>query len=394
MKKPKIVVLGGGYAGVLAALRASAQGAGRVRVELVSEGTELVERVRLHELAVRDVAIRHDLAELVRGTGIVVEKARVSAIDVAKRTLRTDEGDKSYDALVVAAGSQSGVPPIPGISEHAFFLEPKGAVALRRRLDGLEERGDVVVVGGGLTGIEAAAEIAEAHPAMRVTLVTSGEVGEMLAPRARDAVLEGLAKLGVAVLESQRVLAIGASSVQTSEATLPADVCVWTGGFRASPLLAEAGLSVNALGQCRIGPTLAALGHDDVWVAGDAGAPVVAPGSPIHPGCKTAMPMGAHAGGNAVRSLLGEEPVPFDFRDTGYCVSLGRRKGVIDARIQGWVITGRAGAFIKEAICRFTVASLRWERSGLRRYGWLHTGKAPALLPEVELAASTVLETR
>jgi NADH dehydrogenase FAD-containing subunit len=95
-------------------------------------------------------------------------------------------------------------------------------------------------------------------------------------------------------------------------------------------------------------------------------------------GCVSALPMGAHAGENAVRLLRGEEPAPFDMAFTIRCVSLGRKDGLVqfvtgDDRPLDRVWTGRRAALVKELICRLTLAVVRWElRAGLRLYRWPH----------------------
>jgi NADH dehydrogenase FAD-containing subunit len=111
----------------------------------------------------------------------------------------------------------------------------------------------------------------------------------------------------------------------------------------------------------------------------------VDPGSPIKMGCKTALPMGAHAADAALAALTGKFEPPFNFRDTGNCISLGRRDGVIQLRRADgsptrWVLTGRLAAFVKEQICRYTVVSLEHERRGTRSFRWLHTSRRPPVL--------------
>ena len=379
---PRIVVLGGGYAGVLAALRAKVRAGDRAEVVLVSDDDDLIERVRLHEAAVRARVVRQPLRVLVGGTGVEVLRARVRSIDADAGTLETDHGALAYDALIITAGSATPEPSVPGAREHTHRVEPWSVDGIRARLDAFgDRRRHVVVVGGGLTGIEIASEIAEAHPALSVSLVTSGRVGELLSKRAREEVTKGLGKRGIRVLEGSRVEEVTATHVVTDRADLPTDLTIWTGGFRASPLAANSGFAINARGQFRVDPFLRAIGRERVFVAGDAAAPDIAPGDPVELGCKAAMPMGVHAAENAVTSLLGGALTPFDLRDTGYCVSLGRRDGVIEAKTLGAVFTGRLAAFVKERIVRFTVASVRWEARGRLRYRWARTGRAPRALP-------------
>jgi NADH dehydrogenase FAD-containing subunit len=93
------------------------------------------------------------------------------------------------------------------------------------------------------------------------------------------------------------------------------------------------------------------------------------------------MPSGAHAADNAARALLGHAERSFDWRHPGLCTSIGRRDGIIqlvraDGSPAGRRVTGRAGAWIKEMVCRYVIAALAWERRGIA-YRWLRTGRAP-----------------
>jgi NADH dehydrogenase FAD-containing subunit len=123
-----------------------------------------------------------------------------------------------------------------------------------------------------------------------------------------------------------------------------------------------------------------------VYAAGDAATPIVAPGSPVPMGCKSAMPMAAHAAENAAAALLGRPERRFDWRHPGICLSLGRRDGMIqlvrvDSSPSGFRLTGRIAAWVKERVCRFVVGAYRFERRGLG-YRWLTTGRAPLMLRE------------
>jgi NADH dehydrogenase FAD-containing subunit len=194
---------------------------------------------------------------------------------------------------------------------------------------------------------------------------------------AREIARQGLARLGVEVLEHTNVVGAEPGRAVTATGNLPADVVVWTAGFRAAALAAEAGLSCDAQGRVLVDASLRTLGAPDVVVAGDAAA------MPVAMACKTAMPMGAHAAHVVAASLDGKEPPAHRFGDTGVCVSLGRRDGVVELRradgsVTGTVWRGRWAAFIKERICRYTRWSLRVEASGLWSYRWVRP-KRPLL---------------
>lgn len=151
------------------------------------------------------------------------------------------------------------------------------------------------------------------------------------------------------------------------------DLCAWAAGFRANPLLAASGLPTAAGGRVAVDATLRA--RPDLYVAGDAALVEIAPGRALPAGCKTAMPMAAQAADNAVAELMGGAPQEFRFGDPGFCVSLGRRDGIIqfvehDGRPREALLTGRLAAWLKEQVCRYTIFALHAERRGLLAYRW------------------------
>src|SRR5262249_23605281 len=173
--------------------------------------------------------------------------------------------------------------------------------------------GGVLVAGGGLTGIETAAEIAERFPALRVTLATRGRVGDGYSRLGAEHFRRRLGGLGVVLREDVEI-----EEVQPGLAALagggfvPFDLCFWCGGFAAPPLLRESELAVDAYGRVRVDATLRVIGHPELFAAGDTAAAPGAGAPAIRMGCVSALPMGAQAGENAARFLRGEEPVPFD----------------------------------------------------------------------------------
>lgn len=156
----------------------------------------------------------------------------------------------------------------------------------------------------------------------------------------------------------------------------------------ASRLGQQAGLQVNERGQIRVDAWLRALSHPMIYVAGDA-ASLAESAEALHPplamSCKAAMPLGAHAADNVSRAVLRQPEKRFAFGDSGVCVSLGRRDGLIqvshrDGTPTNTIITGRMGAWFKERVCRYTVAMLKWERHALWQYRWLRPAAKRTLL--------------
>ncbi|UJR81570.1 NAD(P)/FAD-dependent oxidoreductase [Sandaracinus amylolyticus] len=376
--KPRVIVVGGGYAGVMAALRAARRLRHRGEVVLVSDRDAMIERVRLHEAAAGIVDPARPLAKLLRGTSVRIVRARVESVDRVGHEITLSGGERMrFDRLIVAIGSRVDASAIPGAREHAHTLEPDGFAELEIAVrEAARREGHLVVIGGGLTGIEGATELAERHRGLRVTLVTSGAIGPGLAPRAVDHLRRTFARLGITLREHARVERVDPDAVVIAGERVPFDVCVGAVGFAIPESLRTWGFPVDARGRARVDAMLRLEGVSDVYVAGDCAAPSGVLGSELPFGCKSAMPMGVHAAENAVRSLRDEPERAIDWSDTAYCISLGRRDGLVQLMTpqgtpRATFLSGRLGAMVKEMICRYTVRSVELERDGWWDYRFL-----------------------
>lgn len=371
----ELLVLGAGYAG-LAAARSAARGRSRrdrtdLRITLVNAVPDFVERVRLHQVAVgQDVGV-HPLTASLTGTGIDLVVGWIEGWDLRRRvvTVQTEEGPRSlgYDTLVHALGSTASLDTVPGVAEHTMAVaDLDGARVLAERLSGPEPPRTMAVVGGGLTGMELATEVAESHPGVRVKLLTRGRVAAEASRKGRAHVLRALDRLGVNVREYSAVAEIEAGGVVLDDGgRVPADLVVWNGGFTPSPLAREAGLRVDERGRALVDSSQRSLSHSDVYVVGDAAHARGVDGGPLRMSCAMGLPMGAAAGKAITARLSGREPAPGPFGYLFQCVSLGRRDGLIqfvhaDDSARERVLTGRAAALFKEAI----VASARGNVTG------------------------------
>lgn len=392
----RVVVVGAGYAGLMAAARLARHA--RVCVTLVEPSPVFVERIRLHQWAAGQPAPARPLRELLARRVRWVQD-RAAAIDLAARTVRVQGGEVlAYDQVIVAVGSRIDRSRVPGAAEHCLALETDVEVAGRVRA--LAQRGGTLaVVGFGLTGVEAASELAEAYPGLRVRLCGRGRLDDAISPWAAAHVRTVMARLGVEVHEGAEVLAVHADRLETTAGAIACDACVWAGGFRAPELAARAGLPVAGDGRVRVDAGLRALGFPEVLVVGDAahavadgplqdlGAPLAASavtGPGLRMACASALPMGAHAADQVIRALEGKPPAPARIGYFGRCVSLGRRDGFIqrsarDDSLRPALLRGRVAAIIKEMVCRMTVVALRAEARGASLYRWPHPH--PALAP-------------
>jgi NADH dehydrogenase len=364
-----VVVIGGGYAGVMAANRLTQRD--DLSVTLVNARPTFVERIRLHQLVGgSDDAVVDYRDVLAPGVRLVVDT--VTRIDAADRSLRlTANGALAYDYLVYAVGSDSAEPAVPGAAEFAHPIASlESAERLRCVLDDASPEAPVTVVGAGPTGIETAAELAE--QGRRVTLVCGEVLGPYLHPRTRRVVARRLGRLGVTVLEGAgaSVVSVSADAVRLADGReLPSAVTIWTAGFSVPDLARRSGLSTDAAGRLLTDETLTSVDDVRIVAAGDAAAPS---DLPFRMSCQAAGPLGIHAAQTVLRRVAGEEPSPVAIGFLGQCLSLGRGTGVFqfshrDDTARPVHLGGRAGARLKELVCWGTVQQLRLEarRPGL-----------------------------
>lgn len=383
----KILILGGGYAGVMAASRLVITGV-RAEITLIDARPGLVQRIRLHETLAGSTPRTLPYARLER-RGIRFIQARVESLEPGGRRAfaRTPGGERlelEYDTLIYALGSRTAA-PVPGVAEHAVRLDDPDE--LRSASERLRDASRVLVAGAGLTGIEAATELAERFPGLEVTLATRGRLDEGWSGAAADHFLRRFRELGIELREGVEIERIEEGQARTGSGSIPFDLCVWAGGFEALPLARKAGLPTDAAGRVRVDDTLRVPDHPEVFVAGDAAAAAGAGGWMIRMGCVSALPMGAHVGENVARALRGQEPRPFPFSIVIRCVSLGRKDGLVqltaadDAPLDR-VWTRRRAAIVKELICQMTYWVMRVELGlGIRLYKWALPPKRVASAP-------------
>jgi len=372
MSDTRTIVIGGGYAGVLAANRLTQQCA----VTLINPRPTFVERIRLHQLAAgNDDAVEGYDSLLHPDVELVVDTA--VRIDPGAQTVTLGSGSElGYDYLVYAVGSTGTAPAaVAGAAEFACPLsEFEHAARLRDRLSALPAAAAVVVVGGGLTGIEAAAEFAETG--RNVTLVTD-VLGPSLSPAGRRSVTKRLRTLGVTLVEGVAVTRVGARSVDLTDGRrLPSAATVWTAGFAVPGLARDSGLRTDPLGRLLVDETLTSVDHPRIVAAGDAATPS---DLPLRMSCQAALPMGAQAANTVLARIAGTDAAELSQVMTGQCVSLGRAGGTIqlshtDDRVRNLYLGGRTAAVIKEQVCRGTLGFLRKEARKPGSYFWIKGG--------------------
>ncbi|MEV6039708.1 FAD-dependent oxidoreductase [Nonomuraea sp. NPDC052116] len=360
----RIVVLGAGYTGAVAAGRlAKRLHREDVAITLVNAEPDFVERVRMHQVATGQDLKPRPFSEMFAGTGVDVRLAQVTGVDVDRKTVAVidanGEGQLPYDTLVYALGSRWNAQGVPGTAEHAQEIASRpGALRLRERLARLDAGQSVVVVGGGLTGLEAATEIAEARPDLDVALAARDGLGDWLSPKGREHLRKVFGKLGITAYEHAAVTGVEADRVTTADGTaIPAAVTVWTAGFAVHPIAKATALEVTGSGQIVVDGTMRSVSHPDVYAIGDA-AMVMGPGDkPLRMSCASGTPTAWQAADVIAARLTGGKLPNVSIRYFNQCISLGRKEGLIqyvtaDDRAVQAVLTGRLAAVYKELICK------------------------------------------
>ncbi|MFD3656220.1 NAD(P)/FAD-dependent oxidoreductase [Streptomyces sp. NPDC058620] len=360
----RIIVIGAGYTGAIAAGRLAKRLHGEdVTLTLVNAEPDFVERVRMHQLAVGQDLKPRPFSEMFAGTGVELKLAKVTGVDVDRKTVAVIDANGAeeleYDSLVYALGSGWNSQGVPGTAEYAHEIAGRpGALRLRERLAGLGAGQPVVVVGGGLTGLEAATEIAEARPDLDVALAARGALGDWLSPKGRRHLRKVFDGLGITVHEHTAVTAVEADRVATADGTsVPAAVTVWTTGFAVHPIAKATALEVTGTGQIVVDETMRSVSHPEVYAIGDA-AMVKGPGDkPLRMSCASGTPTAWQAADAIAARLTGRKLPNAPIRYFNQCISLGRKEGLIqyvtaDDRAVGAALTGRFAALYKELICK------------------------------------------
>ncbi|MFD0066042.1 NAD(P)/FAD-dependent oxidoreductase [Streptomyces sp. NPDC056690] len=360
----RIIVLGAGYSGAIAAGRlAKRLRREDVAITLVNAEPDFVERVRMHQLAVGQDLKPRALREMFAGTGVEVNLAKATSIDVDRKTIDVQSADGSaqlpYDTLVYALGSGHDDNGVPGVAEYAHQVASRpGALRLRERLAGLSQGETVVVVGGGLTGLEFATEVAETRPDLDVALAARGELGDWLSPKGRAHLRKVTDGLGITVYENAAVTRVEADRVTTADGgTIPAAVTVWTTGFAVHPLAAATSLELADTGRIVVDTTMRSVSHPDVYAIGDAGHALGAGDKPLRMSCASGTPMAWQAADSIAARLTGGKLPNAPLRYFNQCISLGRKEGLIqfvtaDDRSMDRALTGRFAARYKELVCK------------------------------------------
>lgn len=341
--KSRIVVIGGGFAGLYAALAAARVGEGHVAVSLVSREAWLTIRPRLYEAD--PASLRADLIAPLETVGATFLPGEVTGLNGQEFSLASGK-TIPFDRAIVATGSVMPRPLFPGAALcHSIDDGPSAESfddALRDSASAPLVR--ITVIGAGFTGIELALELrdriarqageAAAERARIVLLDAATDVGAELGPGPRPAIQQALAEARIETRVGIRIAAVHHDSVElVGGGRIPSDVAVLCTGLRAAPFVANLAGLKDSHGRLVVDRYLRAPEVPSVFVAGDAAAAETEPGRPTLMSCQHALTLGRFAGENAARDLLGLPLIPYAQSRYVTCLDLGRSGAVFS---EGW----------------------------------------------------------
>ena len=375
----RLLILGGGFGGLDVA-----RAIGRSRAAREYWDTLLIDKENFFQfnpllpaVAVGSVETRHivyPLRAMARHRHIRFHKNKVMAIDLDRREVRLhNDLVESYDALVIGIGSVTHYYGVPGAVEHTRpFKTIVDAMALRARVVELFEMAEqaetreqrrrllsFAIVGGGVTGVEVAAELTEMaretllpkYPSLHrsdltVTVIEAGpRVVNTARPEHSEYVLRFLQRHGVRVILNAPVIRVEPRRVLLEDrSAVEGFTLIWTAGVHPPDVVRGLPVAHAPDGRVRVDEQLRALDAserplENVFVVGDCMAASDGRGG-FHPRlAQTAVVSGRCVGRNLVRQTQGKTPISFHFEDKGYIISLGKHSSVVD--ILGIPFSGR-----------------------------------------------------
>lgn len=371
--RQRVVILGGGYAGLTVAERLGKQETGAA-ITLIDAKPAFQERIRLHQVAAGQTIRTFQYRSFLGPLGGEFIQAQVTALDPAAAVLTIEDSGGTittvaYDYLVYALGSSMDVDAVAGVREHGHAFQSVEAASGLHRVLSRSENAQVLVVGGGLSGIETVAELADSMPHLRLTLAIDKPLCDEAVPggyarTATNYLYQALEQRKITLRSGARVtrLQAGVAALSTGQ-EIAFDACIWTSGFVPPTLAGDAGIEINRHGQIITDAFLRSLSHPNIIAIGDAAQAGSTDGGGCRMGCATALAM-ATAGARTLTALLASKAPPaFRFVYLFRNISLGRRDGVVqfvDRRDvpRNIVWTGVNAAAWKEYICLSTLATV------------------------------------
>ncbi|OCT13658.1 pyridine nucleotide-disulfide oxidoreductase [Paenibacillus pectinilyticus] len=373
----KILILGGGYGGLLTALTARKHlTAGEAQITIINRYPTHQIITELHRLAggtIKEKAVALPLQKLLGDKQVNVLVDTIKEIKPNEKQVLTSSGAvHTYDALVVALGSETNYFGIPGLEANSMILKSADdANRIRQhveaRLDAYKASGNkadatIVVGGGGLTGVELVGEFADKLPEVcrskgidfadvSIYCVEAGPAILPIFPKVLiDRAVTSLEKRGITFLTGVAITEATKNTVSLkSGQTIESNTIIWTGGVKGNSVVGSCGIAEDR-GRATVTSTLQSTSHADVYLAGDC-AVVFPEGSerPYPPTAQLAWQMGETVGYNLSVQIKGGVMDKFVPVFSGTLGSLGRKDGVGTIGGSNTQLKGLPATLMKEA---------------------------------------------
>ena len=358
--RPRVVILGGGFGGIGAARKLKDAD---VDVVLVDEHDYHTFQPLLYQVAtdlLDTSSVGHPLRDLFHDQpNVSVKQDKVTRIDLGKRQVSFKQIKQiTYDYLVLAVGARVNFFGVEGAAEHAFPMYTLyDAVTLRAHVLERWEAADrdpsliadgalnIVIVGGGPTGVESAGALAELYrnefdkdypnlpqDQARIVLVEAGPViFSMFKKNLQTYAKKALEDRGVEVMTGESVKSIAATRVSLGDGTvLNAHTLVWGAGLEASPLAGSLGAELQRGNRVAVEPDLSIAEHPEAFAVGDVAWITDAKTARVLPQLgSVALQAGEWAGENIARRVAGRKTKPFEYTDKGTMATIGRGAAVV-----------------------------------------------------------------
>ena len=363
---PKIVILGAGYAGIVAAIRLQKElQFNEAEVTLVNKHDYHYNTTSLHMPAAgtdHPENVRVDISTLVDQNKIRFMKATVSKIDTSTKTVLLEEGQLHYDFLVIGLGGEPETFGIKGLKENAFNIRSINSVrlirthienqfALYKQNPSKPEYLTIIVGGAGFTGIEFVGELADRIPVLCENYDVDPTLVKIINIEAAPTALPGfdpaLVEYGMNILRRKGVeFFIGKAIKECTEdavylndgTVINAHTVIWTGGIRGNRLVEDAGFEAMR-GRVKVNELLQPAGMSDVFIVGDCSIFTSPDGKPYPPTAQIAMQEGENVAYNLLAALRGQSAQTFKPSIKGVVASLGKNEAigvVFRFKIKGW----------------------------------------------------------
>jgi NADH dehydrogenase len=353
-KRPKVVVVGGGFGGLWAARTLANQPVDVVVIDRNNYHTflALLYQVAAAELTAEDIAYPvRSVFSKIPNIDFVLAYAR--RIDLQNRQIETDGETISYDYLILANGSVTSTFGVPGVEEYAYFLKTlEEAVALKNHIiccfeaaareSDAEKRKNLltfVIVGGGATGVEYAGALTELihgplikdYPSIDfseariILLEAAGQLVSSMPSNIRDYTAGQLRRMGVDVRLKAAVAEVFPDKVVLKSAdNIETSTVIWTAGVKGEGLAAASNIPVTRDGRVSVSETLQIHDQQNIYVIGDLAS--INEGQRILPMvAQVAIQSGVASAQNILRKIAGQAPQPFIYKDRGSMITIGRK---------------------------------------------------------------------